>query len=362
MRTTTGLVTGIVIAGLFTVAACEKDPRSEVSVGIPPPAIVTAPAPKPAPESAPAIAARLTEPTLVPPVRERTTPSIVRVPAPSGPLPTPPSMVPSEYMTWLKALPRAEQKRIAAFCSKHRLSLEAECGGIGPLHIPYPPFPRARMKNENDPKQSLFASTAEWQASLTPQQLRYIDRECVGGEDQPSSDLCGDNTPLVVAFGSQPITFSRGGAFAFQPGAPAATDWPTATTPWIALDHNGNGAIDSGAELFGSDTVLPGGTTATNGFFALAALDANHDGRIDASDPAFASLVLWADRDGDQRTGADELTAVSATIVSISLANRVELRCDARDNCEGERASFTWRDADGALHDGTVVDVYLPRR
>ncbi|CAN5920863.1 hypothetical protein BH11MYX3_BH11MYX3_43600 [soil metagenome] len=350
MRTTTGLV----VAGLFTLIACEKDPRREVA---------SAPAPKvaPAPKPAPAISARIEEPPLVPVAREVPT-RTVRVPAPTGPLPTPPSMVPAEYQTWLRALPRQEQKRIATFCSKHRLSLEAECGGIGPLHIPYPPFPRARMKGENDPKQSLFASSEEWQASLTPQQLRYIDRECVGGEERDSSDLCGDNTPLVVAFDRQPIVFTRSGTFAFQPGAPAATDWPTASTPWIAFDRNGNGAIDSGAELFGSDTVLPGGATATNGFLALAALDSNHDGRIDASDLDFASLVLWSDRDGDQRSSSTELTALSATIVSISLANHIDARCDARDNCEGERASFTWRDAGGALRAGTVVDVYLPRR
>ncbi len=352
--------TGLVIAGLFTVLACERDPRSEVTPPQTPAPVATAA--KPASESASAIAARLTDPMIVPPVGERTTPRVVAVPASRGPLPTPPSMVPAEYAKWLRALPRAEQKRIAAFCGSHRLSFEAECGGIGPLHIPYPPFKRARMGGENHPQQSLFASVEEWQAQLSPQQLRYIDRECEGGEDRPSSDLCGDNTPLVVAFDRQPIEFTRGGTFAFQPGSPTATDWPTANTPWIALDRNGDGAIDSGAELFGSDTVLPGGATATNGFFALAALDANHDGRIDASDPGFAQLVLWADRDNDQRSRAGELTPLSARIVSISLANRVALRCDARDNCEGERASFTWRDAEGALHDGTVVDVYLPRR
>ena len=217
------------------------------------------------------------------------------------------------------------------------------------------------MPGPRDPH-SLFASGEEWHASLSPRQLRYIDRVCVGGEDAPSSDLCGDNTPLVVAFESQPITFTRGGAFAFQPGAPVATDWPTATTPWIALDRDGDGRIASGAELFGSDTQIAGGGTAVNGFAALAELDANYDGRIDAADPAFGRLVLWADRDGDQHSEASELSALSTAIISISLAHRVELHCDARDNCEGERAAFTWRDASGALHDGTVVDVYLPRR
>ena len=280
---------------------------------------------------------------------------------PPGELPLPPSDEPKEYAEWLASQPRGIRARIAATCRAKPLSYQHVCGGIGPLHIPYAPMPRARAWQEGDPK-SVFASYEDWNASLSRQQLRYIDRECQGGEDRPSSDLCGDNTPLVVAFEGQPIVFTRGGTFAFQPGAPTASDFPTATTPWIALDRNHDGVIDSGAELFGSDTVLPGGTTAANGFYALAALDDNHDGTIDARDPAFASLVLWADRDGDRTSAPDELTPLSASIVSISLANTLDPRCDARHNCEGERAMFTWRDASGARHDGAVVDVYLPRR
>jgi hypothetical protein len=276
-------------------------------------------------------------------------------------LPEPPQLEPAAYAAWLRALPHIDQVRIAAFCRKHRQDFQASCGGIGPLHIPYPPYMRARAPQPGDPV-SLFASDDAWRTSLTRSQHAYLDRECAGGEDAPSSDLCGDNTPLVVAFADQPIEFTRGGRFAFQAGAPTTTDWPTAATPWIALDRDGDGTIDRGAELFGSDTTLPDGTTAGNGFLALAALDANHDGRLDASDPGFAALVLWADRDGDQRSSPDELTPLATTIVSISLASRVELRCDARRNCEGERAAITWRDAQGARHAGTVVDVYLPRR
>lgn len=273
-------------------------------------------------------------------------------------LPLPPSLEPKVYAAWLAALPKHYQRQIAAFCQQHRQDLQEPCGGIGPLHIPYPPFLRA---SRNAPK-SLFASVEEWTASLTSAQSRYISRECAGGEDRDSSDLCGDNTPLVVALEDQPIEFTTGTHFAFRTGTSTATDWPTASTPWIALDRNADGVIDHGGELFGSDTVLATGAPAPNGFVALAALDANHDGVIDAADPAFGSLVLWADRDADGTSSPGELAPLSAKIVSISLANAVQPRCDARGNCEGERSALTWRDGAGTLHTGSVVDVYLPRR
>jgi len=171
-------------------------------------------------------------------------------------------------------------------------------------------------------------------------------------------------TPLVVAFESQPVDFAPVGheAFAFVPGEPAATDWPTAATPWVALDLDGDGAITSGAELFGSSTVLANGARATNGFAALAALDANGDGILDARDPMFSRLVLWSDRNGDHRSTPDEVAPLAATVTSISLAFSVDPRCNQRDDCEGERAALHWRDALGADHVGAVVDVYLPRR
>ena len=170
-------------------------------------------------------------------------------------------------------------------------------------------------------------------------------------------------TPLVVAFDGQPIDFAPAGdaRFAFVPGEPAATDWPTEATPWIALDLDGDGAITSGAELFGSSTVLAGGARAGNGFAALAALDANSDGILDRSDPMFDRLVLWSDRNGDHRSTPDELRPLSSTVTAISLVFSLDPRCNQRDDCEGERGTLHWRDAGGADHVGVVVDVYIPR-
>jgi hypothetical protein len=170
-------------------------------------------------------------------------------------------------------------------------------------------------------------------------------------------------TPLVVAFEGQPIEFlSTGGTFAFRPGAHVATDWPTAATPWIAIDLDGDGAITSGAELFGDSSVLPDGKRAHHGYEALAALDTNRDGVIDRDDPAFAKLLLWSDRDGDRRSSPGELLPLSSIVISIPLSYRRAMQCDARGNCEGERGAMRWRDEGGVERTGAVVDVYLPRR
>jgi hypothetical protein len=172
------------------------------------------------------------------------------------------------------------------------------------------------------------------------------------------------DTPLVVAFESQAVDFAHAGRdrFAFVPGQPAASDWPTSVTPWIALDRDGDGAITSGAELFGSSTVLADGARARHGFAALAELDANGDGIVDARDPMFAKLVLWSDRDGDRQSSPDELQPLSRSVTSISLAFDSEPRCNERDDCEGERSTLQWRDADGLEHSGAVIDVYLPSK
>jgi hypothetical protein len=81
---------------------------------------------------------------------------------------------------------------------------------------------------------------------------------------------------------------------------------------YLAIDKNGNGRIDSGAELFGP--------ASGSGFTELASLDADHNGWIDAGDPAFSQLRLWtptADGGGTLQTlaqrqvGALYLGAVS---------------------------------------------------
>lgn len=179
-----------------------------------------------------------------------------------------------------------------------------------------------------------------------------------------SNDDC--NTPLVLSFDGARVELGADATHGFSVNGRSSliTDWPSAKTPWLALDRDGSGSIEDGRELFGSMSPLAVGGTGPNGFVALRELDRNGDGAIDARDPGFSQLLIWSDRDGDRRSGAGELASASAfEIVSIDLGYRSEPRCDARGNCEVERAAFHYRDASGALREGAVIDVHLaPQR
>jgi hypothetical protein len=63
-----------------------------------------------------------------------------------------------------------------------------------------------------------------------------------------------------------------------------------AGSAYLVRDLNGNGTIDSGAEMFGPAT--------DNGFAELAALDSDGNGWIDEGDAAFGQLALWTGAEG----------------------------------------------------------------
>ena len=103
------------------------------------------------------------------------------------------------------------------------------------------------------------------------------------------------------------------------------TGWAGKNDALLVWDRNTNSSIDTGAELFGDFTMLPNGTLAPNGFAALAALDSNGDGVLDANDPAFAELKIWRDADQNGKTGTGELISLlDAGIVSLNLANTLK--------------------------------------
>lgn len=128
-------------------------------------------------------------------------------------------------------------------------------------------------------------------------------------------------------------------------GVPEHTAWTAAGSDdaFLALDRNGNGVIDDGAELFGNFTAQPA-SDHPNGFLALAQLDlpangGNGDGIVDARDAQFASLVLWRDANHDGRSTPDELQSLDAAgITALHIDYRISNRADDYGNAFQYRA------------------------
>ncbi len=210
----------------------------------------------------------------------------------------------------------------------------------------------------------------QWSACIDPEALECVpgdDAECVLFTGVPGwNEFEGSTTPLVLVFDPAPVTYAAVpvGAASFDintDGACTAPAWPTSDTPWLAIDRDRSGSIEAGHELFGSGTRLANGTRAPQGFAALAELDSDGDGRITEADASFADLTLWGDHDADRRSTPWEMTDIAAAgILSIDLDYRsASPRCDARGNCEIERATFEYRDRYGVVRSGEVVDVHV---
>jgi VCBS repeat-containing protein len=124
--------------------------------------------------------------------------------------------------------------------------------------------------------------------------------------DPLALDLDRDGIETTAVNGSSGVLFDHN-----NDGIKTATGWIKGDDGLLVRDLNENGLIDSGAELFGDSTRLANGAMAANGFAALANLDSNGDGRVDASDAAFSQLKVWRDTNQDGISQAYELKTLS---------------------------------------------------
>ncbi|MDO9418471.1 T1SS-143 repeat domain-containing protein [Pararhizobium sp.] len=93
--------------------------------------------------------------------------------------------------------------------------------------------------------------------------------------------------------------------------------WTAGTDGILAFDVDGNGTIDDGSEIFSPDFA---GGKYVDGLAALATLDTNHDGKIDADDTDFSKLLVWQDLNHNGISDQGELSSVTAhAITSLSL-------------------------------------------
>jgi len=165
---------------------------------------------------------------------------------------------------------------------------------------------------------------------------------CFLGTDPLVLDLDGDGLELMRADASQVYFDIDNDGFAEK------TAWVKGDDGLLARDLNGNGTIDNIGELFGDAT--------TPGFSALAALDANSDGKISAADAAFSTLRVWRDLDGDGVSDAGELaTLAEAGITEIGVTAGAPSTSMIRGNLIRNEATF--KRADGTS--SAIADVML---
>ena len=186
---------------------------------------------------------------------------------------------------------------------------------------------------------------------LNPELSDLFDRAkaFVFPRDPLALDLDGDGIETIGADGT--VLFDHNGD-----GTRRGTGWVKGDDGLLVLDKDGNGSIDSGAELFGIDYVKSDATKAVDGFDALRDLDSNADGVFDANDAQFANVQVWRDLDQDGVSDAGELMSLTdAGIASIDLNDTASTTNLAGGNQQTATATFTRTDNTT----GTVANLNL---
>jgi Ca2+-binding RTX toxin-like protein len=169
-------------------------------------------------------------------------------------------------------------------------------------------------------------------------------------------DLNGNGIETIAPDATNPVLFDHTGS-----GIRTGTGWVAPSDGFLVMDRNGNGTIDTGAELFGDSTPLADGSLASDGFAALADLDSNHDNQINVADAQFASLRVWRDLNQDGVSQSGELfTLAAAGVASLSLAHTTGVTALPNGNTIGSQGSFTRTDGSTSAMDGVdMADLNL---
>ena len=119
--------------------------------------------------------------------------------------------------------------------------------------------------------------------------------------------------PILIDLDGDGLSFQTGAnAILFDldaDGIVERTAWAGAGDGVLVVDLDGSGAIEDGREVI-SEFFGEGGFA--NSVDALASLDENDDGLIDATDAAFATLQVWNDLNEDGVSQAEELLTLDA--------------------------------------------------
>lgn len=152
-----------------------------------------------------------------------------------------------------------------------------------------------------------------------------------------AADTVADTDPIVLDGGGDGVRIGVG-QIDFDLDADGVAErlpWTASTDPVLVLDRNGDGRIANGTELF-TLTAQSAGVRP-----ALATLDSNGDGKLDATDKQWSALRLWADRNQDAYASAGELSSLADLgIQSINLTP-ISGAVAGQTNVKGVVATYT---------------------
>ncbi len=168
--------------------------------------------------------------------------------------------------------------------------------------------------------------------------------DCNGGEWMPpiegGSGWCNGDTPILISLNreSEYLLTSEVDGVPFDlngDGMLEQVSWTDASSDvaFLAMDRDGDGAITSGKELFGNNT-LPG---VTNGFIALRqmAMETNGNvmrGSVSSDDPIFKKLLLWTDSNHNGISEPSELRRADELLSAVGLGYTPNNRRDKHGN------------------------------
>lgn len=161
--------------------------------------------------------------------------------------------------------------------------------------------------------------------------------------------------PLIIDLGGDGVELSDD-TFSFDLDADGESDQisrPKGNSGFLALDKNGDGIINDGTELFG--------TQNGDGFKDLARYDSNGDGKIDKDDPIYDKLRIWkpgANGDQGELIGLGE---VGIGAIYLDAKNNEQLMQSASGETLGvQRKSAAYQRTDGS--EGQVYHIDLAKR
>jgi hypothetical protein len=153
-------------------------------------------------------------------------------------------------------------------------------------------------------------------------------------------DLDGDGVELKRR-GKSDARFDMDGN-----GSRDDTGWISRQDGFLVMDLDGDGRITSRAEL----SLLGLKPDAGSGLDALATLDSDKNGSIDAKDARFGELKLWVDSNGNGITDSGELRSLADRgIASIGLAARAATDSTVKIGRNAMLATSTFTRTDGSI-------------